>query len=300
MLIIKKVRYLLRYLYQNLIYPKILDARYRMILKKNRSLKNAGKGQRCFILGNGPSIAQLDLTLLKKEQVFVVNDFVKHPQFEELNPANYVMSDSGFFNTQSSDDYFGKNLQEKSEKLGQKTKLFLNIVGKEVIESRKLFPNQDVYYLSTYGHFSEYFGFNTEIDRTIPFPKNVILACLMIAVYMGFETIYLSGVEHDFLAHHFRRDNLEDPRHIFNIKYFYGTVSDNASAAEIEERKLLSHRSVESSYESEIARVRQLFKNYRLFYKKVQKQFPKIKIYNATPNSFLDVFPYANFKDIKF
>lgn len=292
MFLLKKVRYLANYLFQNLLYPRILNFRYREFLKQNRTLKNTHQGKRCFILGNGPSINDIDLNLLKNDQVFVVNDFIRHPQFEKLNSVNYVMTDTTFFNTKSPSDYFGKNLREKSDRLHKNTRLFLNVLGKTLIEGRKLFQNQDVSYLSTHGFFSEYFGFNIEIDKTIPFPKNVILACLIIAVYMGFETIYLLGVEHDFLTYHFRPDALADPKHIFNQKYFYGTTRQPAGVS-------ATSRNL-TGYEAEVSRVRQLFKNYRLFYQKVKKIYPKTEIYNATPNSFLDVFPFINFKDIKF
>lgn len=300
MLLVKKIGYLANYFFQNLLYPKALNFRYREILKQNRQLKNIHRGGRCFILGNGPSINSVDLNLLKNDQVFVVNDFIRHPQLEKLNFVNYVMADTAFFNTKSPSDYFGKNLQEKSNRLYKNTKLFLNALGQNLIKERKLFQNQNVYYLSTHGSFNEYFGFNIEIDKTIPFPKNVILACLIIATYMGFETIYLLGVEHNFLTYHFRHDSAKDPKYIYNMKYFYGTVSGSANDAETEQRKLLSQRTLKSTYEAEVARIRQLFKSYRLFYEKVKKISPKTKIYNATPNSYLDVFPYIELKDIKF
>lgn len=292
MFLLKKASYLANYLFQNLLYPRILNFRHREFLKQNRALKNIHRGERCFILGNGPSINDINLNLLKNDQVFVVNDFIRHPQFEKLNSVNYVMSDTIFFNSQQPTDYFGKNLKEKSDKLGEKTKLLLNVLGKGLIEQRKLFQNQDVYYLSSYGNFSEYFDFNLDIAKTIPFPKNVILACLIIAVYMGFETIYLLGVEHDFLTYHFRKDMLADPKHIFNQKYFYGTTRQPVGVS-------ATSRNL-TGYEAEVSRIRQLFKNYRLFYRKVKKMSPKTEIYNATPNSFLDVFPFTKFEDIKF
>ena len=57
-------------------------------------------------------------------------------------------------------------------------------------------------------------------------------------------------------------------------------------------------RVIHSSYEAELGHIRQLFKNYRLFYQKVKKLRPNIEIYNATPNSFLDVFPFVDFSTI--
>ena len=54
-----------------------------------------------------------------------------------------------------------------------------------------------------------------------------------------------------------------------------------------------------TSYESAIYHAGKLFKNYRLLKEKLAKEKPDVKIYNATPNSFLDVFLMVKFEDIK-
>ena len=56
----------------------------------------------------------------------------------------------------------------------------------------------------------------------------------------------------------------------------------------------------EARYENMIESCLKLFRNYRLLSEKIAKLYPNVKIYNATPNSFLDVFPTVNFEDIKF
>ena len=52
------------------------------------------------------------------------------------------------------------------------------------------------------------------------------------------------------------------------------------------------------TYESKLAQILQLFKNYRLFYQKVKKLDPEIKVFNATPNSYLDVFPSISYAEL--
>jgi len=44
----------------------------------------------------------------------------------------------------------------------------------------------------------------------------------------------------------------------------------------------------------------QLFKNYRFLKQKLKITRPDTYIYNATPNSYLDVFPTVQFDEIKF
>lgn len=64
-------------------------------------------------------------------------------------------------------------------------------------------------------------------------------------------------------------------------------------------KKYIVPREQNLTYEGNIAHIFQLFKNYRFFYSKIKKCYPNVKIYNATPNSFLDVFPFIDLKDIK-
>ena len=64
-------------------------------------------------------------------------------------------------------------------------------------------------------------------------------------------------------------------------------------------KKYFAPKDLYMTYEKNIANILQLFRNYRFFYQKAKKVYPGIQIYNATPNSFLDVFPMINFEDIK-
>ena len=63
------------------------------------NLKNKYQGKRCFILGNGPSLKQQDLTLLKDEITFVSNWFVLHDKYEEINPDYYCICAHEIFGT---------------------------------------------------------------------------------------------------------------------------------------------------------------------------------------------------------
>ena len=51
----------------------VIDKRAKMSRRKLRRLKDKYKGERCFILGNGPSLAKTDLSLLRNEYTFGLN-----------------------------------------------------------------------------------------------------------------------------------------------------------------------------------------------------------------------------------
>ena len=46
----------------------------------NRALKDRHVGKRCFVIGNGPSLARTDLAPLANEYTIGANSFYRHPQ----------------------------------------------------------------------------------------------------------------------------------------------------------------------------------------------------------------------------
>lgn len=282
------------YFYRNYFLPKFLSWKYKDILAKNKELKDKYKGKRCFLVGGGPSVKDIDLGRLKNEFTFVMGEFDSNPQFQSLNPKFYVIGDSVYFKEGES-DYWNERFRKKNESIGTNTTILLSIDAKNYIEKHNLFKRYKFYYIGTRGIMSEKFSFNIDLDRYLPWPKNSMLLCLMIAVYMGFGKIYLLGCEHNFLCFNIGQGKA--------ISYNYGH-EDKVTKADVKNdevvKELAIPRDLTMTYEENVAHVLQLFRNYRFFYKKVKKIHPDIKIYNATPNSFLDVFPFINFKDIKF
>ena len=66
-------------------------------LKNNKKFFNCHKGERCFILGNGPSLKCEDLTPLADEYVFTVNQASRLPQFKDIKPNYHFWVDPVFF-----------------------------------------------------------------------------------------------------------------------------------------------------------------------------------------------------------
>jgi len=281
------------YLYRNYFLPRLLSWKYGDVLSKNKEFKNKHKGKRCFVIGGGPSVKNINLGTLKDEYTFVMGEFDNNPQFKALNPKFYVISDSVYF-TEGESDHWNKQFEKKDKTIKSSTNIFVSLDARAYIEKYHLFTNHKFYYLGMRGIISEKFPFNIDFDKYIPWPKNSMLLSIMIAVYMGFEEIYLLGCEHNFLCFNIGQGKA--------ISYDYGH-KDSVTEVDINNdevvKKLAVPRDLAMTYEDNIAHVFQLFKNYRIFYSKVKKFYPNVKIYNATPNSYLDVFPMINFDDIK-
>lgn len=290
---IKKIKIIPSYLYRNYAAPRIYSIRDRGILSKNLELKNKYTGQRCFLIGAGPSIADTDLARLNREYTFVVNEFEKNKQYRSLTPKFHIIAETNYFNDGAPEYWLGR-FKKKDRDIPTETTVILGLGAKPTIEKYNLFKQHRIYYVGTQGIFTGNLPFNIDLDRYLPYPKNSILMCLMAAVWMGFDEIYLLGCEHSFLAQPLGQNKS------LSFSHSYGNEMSESEKADKEVlKKYITLKEMNSNYEMNMANTLQLFRNYRLFYAKALKTRPSLKIYNATPNSFLDVFPIINFEDIK-
>ena len=291
--IVKKIKRIPSYFYRNYIAPRIFSIRDRKILSKNLELKNKYIGQRCFIIGGGPSITDIDLSRLNQEFTFVTNEFEKNKQYHPLNPKFHLISDSLYY-AEDLDSYWLARFQEKDKDIPVRTTMLLNMAALPFVKKHGLFKNHEVFYIGTQGIMTDKLPFSIELDKYVPMPKNSLLLSLISACYMGFSPIYILGCEHDFLAH-----PLKPGEHTVTW-YPYSYMDPNLKNIDAQAaKKYTSVKDSFMSYEDIIVNTLQLFKNYRLFYRQAKQEYPNIQIFNATPNSFLDVFPMINFEDIK-
>lgn len=291
--IARKINKIPSYFYRNYAAPRIYSIRDRKILSKNLELKNKYIGQRCFLIGAGPSIAATDLSKLNKEYTFVVNEFEKNKQYRSLVPKFHVISESNYF-TEGGPEYWLGRFKEKDRYISTETIVITNLRAKQFIEKYKIFKQHSIYYVGTQGIFTNKLPFNINLDRYIPQPKNSILMCMLAATWMGFNEIYLLGCEHSFLAQPLGPNKSLSWTHSYEDEAAK-LISTNTEAL----KKYITPREMSFNYEMNMASTMQLFRSYRLFYAKAHKTYPNFKILNATPNSFLDVFPMINFNNIK-
>lgn len=291
--IVNKIKSIPSYFYRNYAAPRIYSIRDKKILSQNAELKNKYTGQHCFIIGAGPSIADINLAELNKEHTFVINEFEKNKQYHSLKPKFHVITESNYF-TEGGPEYWRGRFKEKDRYIPVDTAMIINLAARSFIQKHGLFKRHRIYYVGTHGIFSNNFPFNINLDRYLPNPKNSILMCMMAAVWMGFNKIYLLGCEHSFLAQPLGPGKSLSWSHSYESEVSGLDITDNKVL-----EKYIGSKELRANYELNMANMLQLFRNYRLFYAKARKINPNLKIFNATPNSFLDVFPMINFKEIK-
>lgn len=161
------------------IYQQDLDAIYRPRL---RALREQFRGcKRCFLIGNGPSLNETDLEVLKHEVTFAVNGFFLKSKDLEWTPTFYLIEDH----------LVAEDRAPWVNAFNGPIKLFPAYLGYAFPQSadtifynhrpRKSFPHG--------------FDFSLEADKVTYTGCTVTFSMLQLAAYLGFEEIYLIGVD---------------------------------------------------------------------------------------------------------
>src|SRR3989344_9464019 len=110
--IIGKFERILKYPYSHFIAPKIYSIRDRKILSRNLTIKDKHLNQRCFVIGSGPSLSDIDFGQLQNEYTFVCNEFDKNPRYGILKPKFHITCDSVYY-TEGEGEYFTEQFKLK-------------------------------------------------------------------------------------------------------------------------------------------------------------------------------------------
>ncbi|KAA5803380.1 DUF115 domain-containing protein [Alkalicaulis satelles] len=160
-----------------------LDAVYRPRL---RALREQFKGRtRCFLIGNGPSLNETDLSVLKDEVTFAVNGFFLKARELDWTPTFYLVEDH----------LVAEDRAEEIRAFKGPVKLFPAYLG-YVFE-----PCEDTIF---YNHqprksYPHGFDFSMEADRITYTGCTVTFSMMQIAAWLGFEEIYLVGVDASYV-----------------------------------------------------------------------------------------------------
>lgn len=187
---------------------------------RNKVFKNKHKGQRIFILGSGHSITTQDLTLLEHEIVMTQNHFHAHKDIAKISPEYHVVVPK--FHPAEYDNDWIEWLHSMEERLPGKTIYFMGSNTKYLVD-RKSAIGDRTYYMDHGLDPVLMDKARIDITQRIMTVQTVITQCITIALYMGFDKIYLLGFDLDQIVHLAKnRDNVR----------FYGNSPITANKAE--------------------------------------------------------------------
>lgn len=154
-----------------------------------KGLHNKFSGERCFIVGNGPSLNEHDLSFLKDEYSFGVNSIFYMTEKNGYKPTFYVVEDGHVIND-NIDAISDYDVEYK----------FL-----PAIERRKFHRNLNAIFLNLNRGFYEPLSpnfdmprFSTLADRVLYCGQSVTIVNLQLAYYMGFTEVYLIGMDFSY------------------------------------------------------------------------------------------------------
>jgi hypothetical protein len=172
-------------------------------IKRLKGFENKYRGERCFIIGNGPSLRNTDLTKLKNEYTFGMNRI--YMAFPEMGfSTSFFISINNLVIQQTATDIQKLTMPK-----------FLSWRSHQWIQ-----PTHDLSFLyTTYTEprFSKYATGRLWEGATVTF------IALQLAYYFGFKEVIMIGVDHSFASKGKPNETVvsqgDDPNH-FNPAYF--------------------------------------------------------------------------------
>ncbi len=178
------------------------DPRYQAGIKRMLPLKDKHRGGRCFVIGNGPSLKDTDLTLLRNEVTFGSNRI--YLLFDEIGfCTTYFLSVNRLVIEQCAHDIESLSCPK-----------FIGWKARDLIT----FTDDMMFLLSRPGS-----AFHADITGGICEGATVTYVALQVAYYLGFDRVILVGVDHSFTTrgkpHATVTSQGDDPDH-FHPEYF--------------------------------------------------------------------------------
>lgn len=192
-------------------------------IESNKILKGLRKSDKCFIIGLGPSLKDIDLSKLDGD-IIVTNRFYKVEGAKNISPIIYVIIDNFFYSGEYYDDLV------KAIKSFSSTRFVFNGTYKKNIKKSILKRIKCNYIYMWNGFFK---GKKDVIDCTkvMPVACNVICASEYVALYMGYKEICLLGCDFNSFAslkknHVYKDENEERLLTMSNELFQYAFSAD--------------------------------------------------------------------------
>lgn len=169
-------------------YLNLTDKNVSLMSKRLKQLRGAYHGERCFIMGNGPSLNKMDLRLFRNESVWGSNRCYLLFDRIEWRPLFYVAVDIRVVPDNADE------INSLSAKVPDSNFFYpVEFRRNGILKSRK-----NVYWYHEVPFHEDnlpYSMFSTDPSNFVYTVRSVTIAMLQLAVYLGFNPIYLIGCD---------------------------------------------------------------------------------------------------------
>lgn len=165
-----------------------LTAKERSFLEKNKVLRGKFEGERCFVLGGGPSLKEVDLNWLKNERLITVNRLYLLDWFAKNPPLFHCALDPKMYCGETGKEFF-----DVMDAMPE-TKFLVSRKAPDSIKSR------DNVYSICFGLLPSKHCAPYNLSKLSAAFINVSLFAIELAVYLGFKEIILLGCDFNQFA----------------------------------------------------------------------------------------------------
>lgn len=231
-------------------------ARFRPAVLGNRVWQDRYPGEVVYVLGNGPSLAALDRTVLRGQKVIVMNSFDRAFWKHEVDIVAHCIGEPRDSPSWSAEEILSNIVGTNSQSYWLH---FSSLGGLRGIPNEKavhyVLPTIEagIWGVRPFALHSSTLGYATTAQLAI-----------QVALYMGFKKVVLLGFDHDWMA------NRDYSRH------FYSPEKDS------------SDHLAKMSYSQVINFMQRMWSVYYRIKAVADRSGATIR--NATPGSYLDVF----------
>jgi hypothetical protein len=276
----------------DLIFTKklIFEIDFRRAVLSNKKLSDTKISERCFIVGNGPSLRKMDLALLKDEVVFTVNTIMTDTAlYESLNSDFHILIDPLYYNLNPEipGDMDTVGLLRQVNHKGKKPKCIVLYEGKKALEKYGLDKELDLYYIFQHRNLTGCYPFKINMCRNMPVSQNVVQAAIFSAIYMGYKKIYLIGC--DMTSFFLTYVSDDEGEKVVSESYHAYTYSRGEIHTILKSSQLYDNEYMLYDY----AKTFTIFKRIRIYAEK-----NGIEIYNSTKGGGLDVFKRIRYESL--
>ena len=257
---LEKTKHKAKYILSNTL--TLISGKYSKSVKYLNSVKDIHKGERCFIVGNGPSLTPEDLEKLKGEITFSSNRIYSIFPSTTWRPTYYAAFDESVAAAEGVAD--GINTIDCKMKFVRRQGYY---------EAFKLL-NEPVCFVKTF-YSRKYLDdpkFSMYASKGIYTIGSVTYAMIQLAVHMGFKEIYLIGMDN---------------------RYAFSILRDGSI---VENKNVTSHFAADTKLKANPVATWEMDTGFE-YAEKISKE-KGFRIYNATRGGFLELFERKNLDDV--
>jgi hypothetical protein len=239
------------------------------VIRKNIVWKDKYKGQRCFILGNAPTINDIDISVLENEHTFVMSTFYNHPDYDKLKKKIHTSVQLALKNEDEKIEWMRKmDLHTRTT-----NDFFFALEEKKLIEKNHLFPDKNIFYIASAEKKRSF-----DITKITKSYITNIIQVFEIAMYMGFKDIYLHSVNVNAICGSGK------------YEYFFDRKALPVKDPGVRDDSMVKDLFLEMSAANDV------FQELKDIYEYAKKN--KIKIYYTNKESLLKFFEYKPFDKV--